>query len=201
MPTIILTQPPLPIPHTHPPNPIEQQPNSAINPTSNLVQLILPPNFVVNLPMTTTMSPAISTTTMDTLPSTESIFAPTTAVAETTDVPMIVVVDNVATSTIPAVPAAEQSTVIAALVTDPKYDIYVISSTTPQPEQSSTSQPLSSSEPTKIEEQPTFVAETDNSVNESYSQIQVMGLAPDRTQQSHEPEEPPEQIHDDTATI
>lgn len=199
VPTIILTQPPLAVLHTHPPNSIDQQPNSAIHTTSNLVQLIMPPNFVVNLPITTTAAPAISTTTIDTLPSTESL--PTTIVAETTDVPLTVVGDMVATSTIPSDPVTWQSTVVAALVTDPKDYSQPISSTTAQPERSSTVQPLSTSEPTTVEEHPMFMAETDNSVNESFSRIQVMGLASDRTQQSLEPEEPPEQILDDTAPI
>lgn len=200
VPTIILTQPPLPILQTHPPNPIERQPNSAIHPTSNLVQLIMPP-IVVHLPMTTTVSPVINTPTIDTLPTSESLLAPTNPTVETTEIPMTFVVDMVATSTISSDPAIGQSTVIAALVTDPKDYIHPISSTTPPPERSSTAQPLSSSEPTPVEEQPMFIAESDNSVNESFSQIQVMGLAPDRTQQSLEPEEPPEQIHSDTVPI
>lgn len=197
VPTIILTQPPLPILRIQSPNPIEQQPNSAIHPTSNLAQLIMPPNIVV----TTTVSPVISTTTTDTLPTTESLLAQTTLQAEITQVPMIVVVDMIATSTIPSDPATGQSTVVAALVTDPKDYIHPISLTTPQPERSSTIQQLSSSETAVVEEQPAFIAEPDNSVNESFPQIQVMGLAPDRNQQSVEPEEPPEQIHDDTAPI
>lgn len=199
VPTIILTQPAMPILYNNPPNLIEHQPNSAIHPTSNIVQLIMPPNFVVNLPLTTTDSPAITTTTIDTHSTTESLVAPTTAVTATSsEVPTIVVVDVVASSTVSSDPATGQPTVVAAFVTDPKEYTHPMVSITTEAERSTTTQPTSSSEPTTLEEQPMFFVESDNSVNESFSPIEAI---PDRSQQLLEPDEPPEHIHDDTAPI